>query len=172
MTQTRIEDGIWCNRSRTWEIKLSTGLERTSLCVDHIIYATGATPNIEKVACMQKMLEKYPIQSINGLARLTDDLMWQDDVPLFLTGGLAALRLGPGAANLAGARQGAERIAWKIEDLLGTGKRSLLDGKDGAIGEARSRLLGEEDRRTIADTRSEFIGGFGNQFEALTLNER
>lgn len=44
--------------------------------------------------------------------------MWKEDVPLFITGRLAALRLGPGAGNLAGARSGAERIAWAIEDIL------------------------------------------------------
>lgn len=45
--------------------------------------------------------------------------MWNEDVPLFFTGRCAGLRLGPGAANLAGARMGAERIAWKVEELLG-----------------------------------------------------
>lgn len=44
--------------------------------------------------------------------------MWKEDIPLFITGRLAALRLGPGAGNLAGARSGAERIAWAIEDIL------------------------------------------------------
>lgn len=44
--------------------------------------------------------------------------MWNEDVPLFFTGKTAGLRLGPAAANLAGARSGAERIVWKIEDLL------------------------------------------------------
>lgn len=58
------------------------------------------------------------MESYGGLPGLTDDLMWKDDVPLFVTGRLAALRLGPGAGNLAGARSGAERIAWAIEDNL------------------------------------------------------
>lgn len=44
--------------------------------------------------------------------------MWNDDVPLFVTGRLAGLRLGPGAPNLVGARIGAERIAWNVEDVL------------------------------------------------------
>ena len=44
--------------------------------------------------------------------------MWNDEVPLFVTGRLAGLRLGPGAPNLVGARIGAERIAWNVEDVL------------------------------------------------------
>lgn len=44
--------------------------------------------------------------------------MWSDEVPLFATGRFAGLRLGPGAPNLVGARIGAERVAWGVEDLL------------------------------------------------------
>lgn len=40
-------------------------------------------------------------------------------MPLFVAGRLAALQLGPGAPNLIGARIGAERIAWSIQDFLG-----------------------------------------------------
>jgi hypothetical protein len=47
--------------------------------------------------------------------------MWADGVPLFVTGKLAALRLGPGAANLGGARLGAERIALALIDSLSSG---------------------------------------------------
>lgn len=46
-------------------------------------------------------------------------IQWKDDVPLFIAGRLAGLQLGPGAPNLIGARIGAERIAWSIEDVLG-----------------------------------------------------
>ncbi|EXJ58761.1 hypothetical protein A1O7_06191 [Cladophialophora yegresii CBS 114405] len=171
VTHTRVQDGIWCGRSQTWSIRLSSGQEDAPLCVDHIIHATGAAPNIEKVQCMKQMLEKYPLPSCNGLPRLTDDLMWHNSVPLFLTGGLAALRLGPGAANLAGARQGAERIAWKIEDLLGKGQMALPEEEDSVLADGRGSQLRERERNTMAEQRSEYTGGFVNQFEALTLNE-
>jgi hypothetical protein len=171
LTHARIEDGIWCGRSQTWSIRLSPGLESAPLCVDHIIYATGAAPNIEKVPCMRRMLEKHPVQSINGLPRVTHDLMWHDDIPLFLTGGLAGLRLGPGAANLAGARQGAERIAWKIEDILGKGQRQLADGQSSVLADGESSQLGERESKTMTEDRSEYTGGFANQFEALTMSE-
>ncbi|EXJ55068.1 uncharacterized protein A1O5_12807 [Cladophialophora psammophila CBS 110553] len=75
MTHTCIENGIWCGESRTWSIELSPASEKAPLCADHIIYATGAPANIKKVSCMQQMLDEYPVESINGLPRLTDDLM-------------------------------------------------------------------------------------------------
>ncbi|KIW86598.1 uncharacterized protein Z519_12782 [Cladophialophora bantiana CBS 173.52] len=170
MTHTRIENGIWCGESQTWSIGLSPASENATLCVDHIIYATGAPANIEKVPCIQQMLDEYPVESINGLPRLTDDLMWHKDVPLFLTGGLAALRLGPGAANLAGARQGAERIAWKIEDLLGKGQTPLPDEQGSVVDKLGDSRLEERDIRLMVEERSEYTGGFVNQFEALTLS--
>lgn len=37
---------------------------------------------------------------------------------MFLTGELATLQIGPGAANLEGARLSAERIAWAIDEML------------------------------------------------------
>ncbi|KIX92938.1 uncharacterized protein Z520_11414 [Fonsecaea multimorphosa CBS 102226] len=171
LTHTRIEDGRWCAGSQTWSITLSRDSKNGPLCIDHIIYATGAASSIEKVPCLQQMLEKYPIRSINGLPRLSDDLMWRDDIPLFLTGGLAGLRLGPGAANLAGARQGAERIAWKIEDLLGR-EQTPLPNEEGWVftGMDGTQPLDRE-RNAMAEERSEYTGGFANQFEALTLNE-
>jgi hypothetical protein len=70
--------------------------------------------------------------------------MWREDVPLFVTGRLAALRLGPGAGNLAGARSGAERIAWAIEDVLP-----------------------KEDGREEEDDMDNFQTGIGSQFGSL-----
>ena len=61
--------------------------------------------------------------------------MWRDHVPLFVTGTLASLRLGPGAGNLEGARLGAERIAWSIGELL-EDKNVRTDDRPDGIGEA------------------------------------
>lgn len=68
-------------------------------------------------------------------------------MPLFVTGRLASLRLGPSAGNLAGARAGAERIAWSIEDIL---------GRRGEIG-----VVTDEERRL------EFHTGRGNRYDSL-----
>ena len=59
-----------------------------------------------------------PIKVIGGMPCLTDDLAWADDVPLFITGRLAGLRIGPDCGNLEGARVGAERISWAVNERL------------------------------------------------------
>ena len=49
---------------------------------------------------------------------LTHDLAWAEDVPLFVAGRLAGLRIGPDCGNLEGARVSAERISWAVEAIL------------------------------------------------------
>lgn len=51
----------------------------------HFVYfATGVQSEYEKLGYLQNMVKKHPIQSIDGLPALTDDLMWNEDVPLFM----------------------------------------------------------------------------------------
>lgn len=86
--------------------------------IDYIYFATGARANVLEMPLLSRINEQYPVEVKEGLPCLTNDLMWRDDVPLFMTGRMAGLRLGPGAPNLEGARLGAERIAWSLEETL------------------------------------------------------
>jgi hypothetical protein len=80
----------------------------------------------------------------------------------FFTGWLAGLRLGTAAGNLEGARQGAERIAWKVGELLKRSKGSSDEGDSGY----GSEWSGEDevDRRRLGL-------GFENQFGVLGLSD-
>ena len=117
--------------------------------IDYVYFATGPRHGLNSLsmpACkgpsaaivsdvtlpipfLEKMQEEYPIHWLNGLPVLNNDLAWssvetgkaQYTIPLFMTGAMAALRLGPGAANLEGARTGAERVTWGIQNTIGTG---------------------------------------------------
>jgi hypothetical protein len=89
--------------------------------IDYVYFATGVETDFATLGYLQNMLTRYPIQGHGGFPCLNNDLMWADGVPLFVTGKLAALRLGPGAANLGGARLGAERIALALIDSLSSG---------------------------------------------------
>jgi hypothetical protein len=153
--------------------------------IDHIVYATGNPPKIENVLCMKSILNDFPVESIGGLPQITHDLMWNEDVPMFLTGGLAGLTLGPGAANLAGARQGAERIAWKMDELFGSDNvpSARASGTEQQPRQQASsvnmdsyltteRVLMQKSRSLMETQRSEFTGSFANQFEVLALQDR
>ncbi|KHN94446.1 FAD binding domain protein [Metarhizium album ARSEF 1941] len=82
---------------------------------DYIYFATGIQTDVSRLPYLKTMRDKHPIQTHGGLPCINDDLMWNDGVPLFLLGRLSALRLGPAAPNVGGAKLGAERVAWAIE---------------------------------------------------------
>lgn len=90
--------------------------------IDYVYFATGVTSDVKSIPMLRHMNEEYPIESKGGLPCITNDMMWKEGVPLFCTGRLAALRLGPAGQNLEGARSGAERIAWALDDILGKGR--------------------------------------------------
>ncbi|KAJ2977714.1 hypothetical protein NQ176_g4214 [Zarea fungicola] len=102
--------------SGQWHITTEPPLELPPM--DFMYFATGIQTDFTSLPYMQTLLQKYPIQGAGGFPCLTEDLMWKDDVPLFMVGKLAALQLGPGAANIGGAMVGAERVSWAIEDIL------------------------------------------------------
>lgn len=99
-----------------WHITTNPPVELPPM--DFMYFATGIQTDFTSLPYMQTILRKHPVQGFGGFPCLNDDLMWSDDVPLFMVGRLAALRLGPGAANIGGAMVGAERVSWAIEDIL------------------------------------------------------
>lgn len=177
LTYTQTETGDWDPPSQTWRIRLSKNIPGFPEHIDHVNYATGNPPKIDNVTWLKRFVSRHPVEAIDGLTRITNDLMWDDEIPLFLTGGLAGLRLGPGAANLVGARQGAERIAWKIDELLGSSmpNEEMRPNPGCKDNSQDSRLMKPEqvqarpEKLNLLEKRSEFTGGFANQFEALAL---
>ncbi|CAD0087296.1 unnamed protein product, partial [Aureobasidium vineae] len=140
-TETTIASSTFSNGS--WSLTTSPPLNLPK--IDYIYFATGIASDFRSLTFLETINRKFPVDSYGGLPALTDDLMWKENVPLFVTGRLAALRLGPGAGNLAGARSGAERIAWAIEDVLPR----------------------EQDRKEDDDKIYNFKAGTGSQFCSL-----
>ena len=125
--------------------------------VDHIYFATGVGSDFERLPCLRTLRERYPVPNCNGFPCITENMAWRDDVPLFINGRFAALQLGPGAPNLIGARQGADRIAWSIQDILGTKEGG---GGDGGSGEDARGMKQRGDRFN-------YVTGRGSRFDAL-----
>lgn len=125
---TTLRSRQWQESTQTWQVELDgPGQEQKQdprqaaaalPSFDHIYYATGVQTDFATLPYLQNLLAAYPVPSCGGLPCITDDMQWREDVPLFLTGRLAALQLGPGAPNLVGARIGAERISWAVQDIL------------------------------------------------------
>jgi hypothetical protein len=153
-THTTLQSVSWDAQSQTWS-SLTSAPEVPFPSMDYIVFATGIQSNVETIPFLQSMQKQHPIETIGGLPCLNDDLMWNDDVPLFVTGRLAGLRLGPGAPNLVGARIGAERIAWNVEDVLKGMGRLKGSGQGGDESDS-----GDENMTAYASARD-------NRFDSL-----
>jgi hypothetical protein len=116
-THTTLQSVSWNASSKFWVCETSSP-DIDLPPIDYIVFATGIQSDIRTIPFMKNIQKQHPIEYVGGLPCLNEDLMWKDDVPLFVTGRLAGLRLGPGAPNLVGARVGAERIAWNVDDVL------------------------------------------------------
>lgn len=158
-THTTLASVEWSPETRAWtNIELSTTAPHATLpAVDYIVFATGIQSDIRTLPFLDTLRAHHPIDYVGGLPCLTDDLMWDEGVPLFVTGRLAGLRLGPGAPNLVGARIGAERIAWNVEEEL---KRV---GKLGKLGKGVQRrdsgFEGDADLESYASARTNRFAG-------------
>ncbi|OAL07487.1 FAD/NAD(P)-binding domain-containing protein [Phaeosphaeriaceae sp. SRC1lsM3a] len=154
LTRTMLQSVTWDAHTKTWTSVVSAP-DVSFPQMDYIVFATGIQTDIKTIPFLQTMQQQHPIETIGGLPCLNDDLEWNDDVPLFVTGRLAGLRLGPGAPNLVGARVGAERIAWNVEDVL---KRL-------------GRLNGSSDESDGADSSDEKMAAYAaardNRFDSL-----
>ncbi|EAW09646.1 FAD binding domain protein [Aspergillus clavatus NRRL 1] len=135
-TRTVICDKEYCPLTQTWRLTTDPPIPDLPP-IDYIYFATGMKCDVQEMPLLQRMHRDYPIETKQGLPCITDDLMWQPGVPLFVTGRLASLRLGPAAPNLEGARLGAERIAWAMEDVLGR-----KEAEDDEVGRSRQCFCG------------------------------
>ncbi|KAJ2977400.1 hypothetical protein NUW58_g7822 [Xylaria curta] len=146
LLHTTISEKKWDPVSKTWTVSLKG--ERQDLPpIDHIYYATGVETDFQSLPCLQSLCRDYPVENCGGFPCITEKMTWRDDVPLFVAGRFAALQLGPGAHNLIGARIGADRIAWSIQEMLGT--------EEGG------------DRDNWTQDKFNYLTGRGSRFDAL-----
>jgi hypothetical protein len=159
-TETRITGANWYEEMKNWEIETEPMIEGMWR-IDHVVYATGLQVDFKTISAIQPLLGRKEVRCVGGMPCLTDDLMHNKEMPFFVTGRLASLRLGPGAGNLEGARMGAERVAWKVGELLREWYGMEGDGWDSTESEERDA---EVDGRRLGL-------GMDNQFGILEMAE-
>ncbi len=132
LTHTTIAKKEFSALTKSWAISVTPSTKALP-GIDYIVYCTGKFNDVNAIPYLEPIRRQYPIDTEGGFPCLTHDLAWSDDVPLFVTGMLAALRLGPGAGNLEGARESAERVVWGLEAWLGSDaerESTMKDSRD------------------------------------------
>jgi cation diffusion facilitator CzcD-associated flavoprotein CzcO len=99
-----VQQAIW--QQEHW---LVTCHNQRHLGFDRIWLATGTQLHANNEPLLAELQAKYPTEIVGGLPVLDAHLRWPDS-QVFLMGGLAALRVGPTARNLSGARMASDRI--------------------------------------------------------------
>ncbi|KAI5302774.1 hypothetical protein KEM56_000367 [Ascosphaera pollenicola] len=124
--------------------------------VDYVYFATGMNARLDEMDFMKTMLKTHPAPITPcGFPHLTTDLEYAPGMPLFFTGRLASLHLGPGGPNLEGARLGAERVAWALEGLWEKEEKMRRKEKEDGVGDKAEKALYA-------------FSGLGNRFGAFT----
>lgn len=163
--QTTLSSQTWNAERKTWSLTTTPPIpELHNTEIDYIYYATGINSDTNNLPYLRTMQSKYPIETLSRLPVLTPDLMWKEEVPLFVTGKLAGLRLGPGAGNLEGARVGAERVVWGFQDVLGRVRKSGHEIE----GERKSM---EDEQERECDMEYWYCAGLGSRFASLEVAE-
>ncbi|KAK8191349.1 FAD binding domain-containing protein [Phyllosticta capitalensis] len=155
-THTTVSSLSYDASTRTYTVSTNPPTPTPLPPIDYIYYATGIDTDFTTLPFLRSINESYPVDGFGGMPCLTDDLMWRRDVPLFVTGRMAGLRLGPAAGNLGGARQGAERVAWAVEELLDKASPQSFGGAD----ERDEYAEGEQEAL-------DFVAGRGSRFGVL-----
>lgn len=99
-----------------WEVTFSSSSETERF--DYIWLGTGSIVDVKKEPLFTQLLEKVKIEVINGLPVIQNDLNWARGCGAYIMGAYAALQLGPGALNIAGARTASSIIAPIFQSIL------------------------------------------------------
>lgn len=103
-----------CDISSNEEVKID-------LTVNYVVSATGQAINFAGLPFTRRLMQQRPISVIpSGLPVVNEDLQWSSDIPFFVVGAYAALQVGPGAYNLIGIREAADRVAVRLTELANT----------------------------------------------------
>lgn len=108
--QCQVAQAHW--REDHWQICCENSTVHECLVhqkIDHIWLATGTQLNVATHPLLQGVLSAYPTELVNGLPVVDEYLRWRG-CELFVMGKFAALRVGPTAGNLSGARMASERM--------------------------------------------------------------
>lgn len=130
MKYTTVEEAVFVpgdsavcgHENGKWELTLNTGEHLTT---DYVICATGISQNLHAIEFLKPILERHPIETVGGFPCLTENLQY-NDLPLFMVGKNATLRVGPSSANIDGARLGGERVGWFIQKQFELGAYNWL----------------------------------------------
>ncbi|KAI5949037.1 hypothetical protein KGF57_004999 [Candida theae] len=164
LIETQIVDQVWEGNAWNLQLKNKKGEAIALEKVDYIYYATGVQADVGSLPFLQTMFDTHPIDVCKGYPAITDNLQWNKDIPLYVVGKNAVLQVGPTSANLDGARLGAERIGWHLQNMKLQGEFNWSPVKVVTKSDTAEQMNTFEKRLQLA-------GGSINWFELLEFEK-
>lgn len=115
---------------------------------DRLWLATGSAVSAQAEPLLAQLQQQLPIPLVAGLPALQPTLEWAPGSGLYVLGAYAALQLGPGALNLAGAKTGSVIMEQQLKGCLpelpgvvmagvGGGGGARAQGQRGKVGKGK-----------------------------------
>ncbi|KAF8055740.1 purine nucleoside phosphorylase [Scenedesmus sp. PABB004] len=105
----------WDWSAGRWDVLLEDG---DVLHAERLWLATGSAVDARAEPLLAGLLARLPVPVVAGLPAVQPSLEWRAGAGLYVLGAYAALQLGPGALNLAGAKTGSVRLARALRSAL------------------------------------------------------
>jgi hypothetical protein len=94
---------------------------------------------------MQQLQQQLPIPVVSGLPAIQASLEWADNSGVYVLGAYAALQLGPGALNLAGAKTASVVLVKQLQKQLGWGSPGSSSSRSSSSSKGAGKGLGRKD---------------------------
>lgn len=93
--------------------------------------------SLQEEPLLSSLLQHLPVPAVGGLPALQPSLEWTPGSAIYVLGAYAALQLGPGALNLAGAKTASVVMAQQLKPVLPELPAAVNAGVGGMLGAAR-----------------------------------
>lgn len=128
-----------------WEVWLQDG---SVLSAHRLWLATGSVVDARAEPLLAQLLAVLPVPIVGGLPAIQPSLEWCDGAGVFMLGAYAALALGPGALNLAGAKTASVVLDRQLRRVLsGLLPGQVVSGSAGSGGSTSSEDVPEKEQQ-------------------------
>ena len=144
-THTEVDSATWDSHTQKWTLifhrkdcldnetrfmnnKQAPGTY-VSCDADFLISSTGSQVGFSTLPFMQTLSKKLAVPEVCGIPIVNEDLQY-GSLPLYVVGTYSAIQIGPTAYNLGGIREGADRVAAKLNQLAGGSSDELEPSAD------------------------------------------
>lgn len=98
--ESSIRSAQWDERTNQWNLEIESKKKAVDDSntlrlgsIDYLLLSTGSRMEFDKLPFLTSMLDSHPLEVVEGYPVLTNDLQWNEKVPMFVIGAYAMLQV-------------------------------------------------------------------------------